>query len=68
VSRDQSILLPKQHSSGFRFPNMVAKYVDPEGNEVGANKEGELWMAGPNIFCVCSFVAMLPLCTIDAGS
>ncbi len=47
---------------------MVAKYVDPEGNEVGANKEGELWMAGPNIFCVCSFVAMLPLCTIDAGS
>lgn len=40
-------------SVGKMFPNMWAKYVDPEGKEVGANEVGELWMAGPNIFGVC---------------
>lgn len=39
-------------SVGKMFPNMVAKYVDPEGNEVGANEPGELWLAGPNVFGV----------------
>ncbi|KAK5166562.1 uncharacterized protein LTR77_008105 [Saxophila tyrrhenica] len=37
-------------SVGKMFPNMTAKYVDPDGNEVGANEAGELWLAGPNIF------------------
>ena len=37
-------------SVGKMFPNMTAKYVDPEGKEVAANEAGELWLAGPNIF------------------
>ncbi|KAK3703016.1 hypothetical protein LTR37_014746 [Vermiconidia calcicola] len=37
-------------SVGKMFPNMTAKYVDPEGNEVAANEAGELWLAGPNVF------------------
>lgn len=37
-------------SVGKMFPNMTAKYVDPEGKEVGANEVGELWLAGPNVF------------------
>ena len=37
-------------SVGKMFPNMTAKYVDPEGKEVAANEPGELWLAGPNIF------------------
>ncbi len=40
-------------SVGKMFPNMTAKYVDAEGNEVPANQAGELWLAGPNIFGVC---------------
>ena len=40
-------------SVGKMFPNMTAKYVDPEGKEVGANEPGELWLAGPNVFGVC---------------
>ena len=39
-------------SVGKMFPNMTAKYVDPEGKEVGANEVGELWLAGPNVFGV----------------
>jgi 4-coumarate--CoA ligase len=39
-------------SVGKMFPNMTAKYVDPEGNEVEANQPGELWLAGPNVFGV----------------
>lgn len=39
-------------SVGKIFPNMWAKYVDPEGKEVPANEAGELWMAGPNVFGV----------------
>lgn len=37
-------------SVGKLFPNMQARYVDPDGKELGAGKTGELWMAGPNIF------------------
>lgn len=37
-------------SVGKLFPNMVAKYADEEGREVGANEAGELWVAGPNVF------------------
>lgn len=39
-------------SVGKIFPNMYAKYVDPDGKEVAANEPGELWMAGPNVFGV----------------
>ena len=39
-------------SVGKLFPNMVAKYADEEGKEVGRNEVGELWLAGPNIFKV----------------
>lgn len=34
-------------SVGKMFPNMTAKYVNPEGKEVGANEVGELWYVYP---------------------
>ncbi|EME85192.1 uncharacterized protein MYCFIDRAFT_46595 [Pseudocercospora fijiensis CIRAD86] len=37
-------------SVGKIFPNMHARYVDPDGQELGPGKVGELWMAGPNVF------------------
>lgn len=37
-------------SIGKLCPNMEAKFVDEEGNEVPPGKDGELWMRGPNIF------------------
>ena len=36
-------------SVGPLVPNMIAKYVDEEGNEVKPGETGELWMKGPNI-------------------
>lgn len=39
-------------SVGKMFPNMWAKYVDPDGKEVKSNEPGELWLAGPNVFGV----------------
>ena len=44
-------------SVGKIFPNMWAKYVDPDGKEVKADEAGELWMAGPNVFGVSRFSA-----------
>ena len=32
------------------FPNMTAKYMSPQGEELGPGEIGELWLAGPNIF------------------
>lgn len=32
------------------FPNMIAKYISPEGEELGAGEVGELWLKGPNVF------------------
>ena len=32
------------------FPNMTAKYMSPEGKELGPGEAGELWLKGPNIF------------------
>lgn len=29
---------------------MTAKYMSPEGKELGAGEVGELWLAGPNVF------------------
>jgi 4-coumarate--CoA ligase len=37
-------------SVGKMFPNMTAKYISAEGEELGPGKSGELWLAGPNIF------------------
>ena len=37
-------------SVGKMFPNMTAKYMSPDGEELGPGKAGELWLAGPNIF------------------
>jgi len=37
-------------SIGKLLPNMEAKFVDEEGNEVPHGKDGELWMRGPNVF------------------
>ncbi|KAH8555263.1 hypothetical protein BGW37DRAFT_511373 [Umbelopsis sp. PMI_123] len=36
-------------SVGILLPSMEAKIVDENGNEVGNNERGELWMKGPNI-------------------
>ncbi|CAO3658670.1 unnamed protein product [Umbelopsis vinacea] len=34
---------------GILTPNMEAKIVDEQGNELGNNNRGELWLRGPNI-------------------
>lgn len=39
-----------QGSVGKLVPNMQAKIVDPEGNEVPAGQTGELLLKGPNVF------------------
>ncbi|KAF7725935.1 hypothetical protein EC973_009172 [Apophysomyces ossiformis] len=35
-------------SVGLLFPSMSAKIVDEDGQEVGTNQRGELWLKGPN--------------------
>lgn len=37
-------------SVGSLVPNMIAKYMSPEEEEVPAGQTGELWIKGPNIF------------------
>lgn len=37
-------------SVGKMFPCMKAKYMSPDGEELGPGDVGELWLAGPNIF------------------
>ncbi|KUI66323.1 putative 4-coumarate--CoA ligase 1 [Cytospora mali] len=37
-------------SVGKLAPNMQAKVVDTQGNEVTLGEEGELWLKGPNVF------------------
>ncbi|KIW03402.1 uncharacterized protein PV09_05607 [Verruconis gallopava] len=37
-------------SVGKMLPNITAKYIDPDGKEVGVGQIGELCMKGPNIF------------------
>ncbi|CAD0092001.1 unnamed protein product [Aureobasidium vineae] len=37
-------------SVGILLPNMTAKYMSPEENEVPVGEVGELWLKGPNIF------------------
>ncbi len=37
-------------SVGKMFPNMTAKYISPEGKELGPGEPGELWLKGPNVF------------------
>lgn len=37
-------------SVGKLVPNMEAKIVDLEGNEMPLDEEGELWVKGPNVF------------------
>ena len=32
------------------MPNMEAKVVNDEGEEVEPGKDGEIWLRGPNIF------------------
>ena len=32
------------------FPNMTAKYMSPEGKELGPGEAGELWLKGPTVF------------------
>jgi acyl-CoA synthetase (AMP-forming)/AMP-acid ligase II len=40
---------PKHGSIGQLLPNQEAKIVDAQGNAVGPNKEGEVWIRGPNV-------------------
>jgi 4-coumarate--CoA ligase len=37
-------------SNGPPLPNQIVKFVDPDGNEVPTGQEGEVWIAGPNVF------------------
>ena len=42
----------KRHngSAGKLLPNIEAKIVDLEGNELSTGQDGELWVKGPNVF------------------
>ncbi|KAF3918842.1 S-dihydroxybenzoyltransferase [Dactylellina cionopaga] len=40
---------PKRGTVGHIAPNCEAKLVDEDGNELGRNKPGELWVRGPNV-------------------
>ncbi|ORY66285.1 putative phenylacetyl-CoA ligase [Pseudomassariella vexata] len=48
----QTVLEWAKHkaSVGKLVPNMEAKIVDLEGNELPVGQEGELWVKGPNVF------------------
>ncbi|KIW95995.1 uncharacterized protein Z519_03061 [Cladophialophora bantiana CBS 173.52] len=37
-------------SVGKMFPSMMAKYMSPDGKELGPGEAGELWLSGPNVF------------------
>lgn len=32
------------------FPSMTAKYISPDGHELGPGETGELYLSGPNVF------------------
>ncbi len=36
-------------SSGVTAPNTLSRIVDPEGNDLGVDEEGELWVKGPQV-------------------
>lgn len=40
---------PRRGSVGQIAPNCQAKLVDADGNELGRNQPGELWVRGPNV-------------------
>jgi acyl-[acyl-carrier-protein]-phospholipid O-acyltransferase / long-chain-fatty-acid--[acyl-carrier-protein] ligase len=49
-SRSGSDEAERRGTIGRAIPNMVAKIVDPEtGADLGINREGLLWMKGPNV-------------------
>lgn len=37
-------------SIGLLLPNQIAKFCDPDGNELPAGETGELYIKGPNVF------------------
>ncbi|EHY58021.1 putative 4-coumarate-CoA ligase 1 [Exophiala dermatitidis] len=37
-------------SVGKMFPNITAKYMSPDGKELGPGETGELYLSGPNVF------------------
>lgn len=37
-------------SNGPALPNQIVKFMSPDGEEVPTGKEGEVWIAGPNVF------------------
>ncbi len=39
----------KPGSSGITVPNTQCRIVDPEGNDLGVDEEGELWIKGPQV-------------------
>lgn len=40
----------KMGSVGTLVPNMTLKWMSPDGKEVPAGQEGEMWVKGPNVF------------------
>jgi 4-coumarate--CoA ligase len=39
----------KPGSNGVTAPNTLCRVVDPEGNDMGVDEEGELWIKGPQV-------------------
>ena len=39
----------KAGSSGVTLPNTECRIVDPEGNDLGLDEDGELWIRGPQV-------------------
>ena len=39
----------KPGSNGVTAPNTLCRIVDPEGNDLGVDEEGEMWIKGPQV-------------------
>jgi 4-coumarate--CoA ligase len=55
TSANQANITQKQWDNGIgsngpALPNQIVKFMSPDGHEVTTGKEGELWIAGPNVF------------------
>ncbi len=57
----------KPGSNGVTAPNTSCRIVDPEGNDLGVDGEGELWIKGPQVMKGYLNNPEATATTIDAG-
>ncbi len=58
----------KPGSNGVTAPNTLCRIVDPEGNDLGVDEEGELWIKGPQVMKGYLNNAEATAATIDSDS